>query len=343
MKQTIEISFRTILKVFLVIFLIIFAYFIRDILAIIFFALIIASAVSAPVRWLKKYHIPRILGVIIVYVTSITLLGLMLVLVIPPLANELRQLSEFIPQITERFSAGVETFRQYAQQESQIQEFLLSLSKKLKQLRINFLALTGNVVSGVAVFVATFVISFYLAVEEEGIKKFIQALTPKSQEAYAVQLWERTQKKLGRWLGAQLFLGFVIGLLTFIGLKILGLPYALSLAILAGIFELIPFVGPILAAIPAVIIAFIKSPFLALLTIIVYVVIQQAEGNILVPKVMQKTVGINPVITIIVLLIGAKLAGIIGVLLAIPLAMLLAEFGKDFFEKSPGFQRIKAR
>lgn len=342
MKQYLEISFTTILKIIFVIFALLFIYLIRDILAIVFFALIIASAVSTPVRWLTKHHIPRILGVIIVYALGTATIALMFALVIPPLASELKQLSDFIPRITDHFTSGLQTFQQYAQQE-EIQNFFLNLSRRLQELRINFFALTGNVVSGMTAFIATFVISFYLSVEEEGIRKFLRSVTPKKQEDYAISVWERTQRKLGQWLRAQLFLGFVIGLLTFIGLKLLGLPYALSLAILAGIFELIPFVGPILAAIPAVIIAFIKSPFLALLTILVYVIIQQTEGNLLVPKVMQKTVGINPVVAIVVLLIGARLAGIAGVLLSIPTAMLLAEFSQDLFEKSPGFQKIKSR
>lgn len=330
-KQTIEISFNTILKALAVIFLIGLAYFIKDILAIVFFALIVASAVNVPVGWLKKYHIPRTIAVIITYVFTIVLLGLILALTITPLASELKQFSEFIPRITSKLSSGIDVFKNVTEGQSQIQEFFLTLSQKLNQLRINLFSLTGNVVGRITSFVIVFILSFYLAIEEKGVRKFIRAITPKNKGDYAISLWERGQRKLSRWLGAELLLGFVVGVMTFIGLTIIQVPYALVLAILAGLFELIPTVGPILSAIPAVIIAFIKSPLLALITIILYIVVQQLENNLLVPKIMQKTVGLNPVVTILVLLIGFKLAGFTGMILAIPITMLINEFSKDIF------------
>jgi len=233
-------------------------------------------------------------------------------------------------------------FENAAEGQHQIQAFFLTLSEKVSQLRINFFSLTGNVVGRIASVVFVFILSFYLAIEEKGVKKFIRAVTPISKENYAIKLWERGQKRLSRWLGAQLLLGLIVGSMTFIGLKIIGVPYALGLSILAGILELVPTVGPILAAIPAIAIAFIKSPVIALITLALYIVVQQLENNLLVPKIMQKTVGLNPVITILALLIGVKLAGITGMVLAIPVTMLIHEFSKNFFESSE-YQKIKSR
>ena len=339
-KQTIEISFNAIIKVLAVILLIFFTYLIRDVLAILFFALIIASSVNIPVGWLKKYRIPRTISVILVYIFALVFLGLLLTLIITPLASELRQFSDFIPNITSKFNSELRVFENIAHEQTQIQQFFLTISEKISQLRINFLSLTGNVVTKVASFVFIFILSFYLTIEEKGIRKFIKAITPKNKEQYAINLWERGQRRLSHWLGAQLLLGLIVGLMTFIGLSIIHVPYALALAILAGIFELIPTVGPILAAIPAVLIAFIQSPLIALVTIALYLVVQQLENNLLVPKIMQKTVGLNPVITLLVLLIGVKLAGFTGMILAIPITMLIHEFSKDFFESS-SFRKIK--
>jgi len=339
-KQTIEISFNAIVKVLSVILLIFFTYLIRDVLVILFFALIIASAVNIPVGWLKKYRIPRTISVFLVYIFALTLFGLLLTLIITPLASELRQFSDFIPNITSKFSSGLRVFENIAHEQTQIQQFFLTISDKISQLRINFLSLTGNVASRIASFIFIFILSFYLTIEEKGIRKFIKAITPKNKEQYAISLWERGQKRLSRWLGAQLLLGLVVGLMTFIGLSIIQVPYALALAILAGMFELIPTVGPILAAIPAVLIAFIKSPVIALVTIALYLLVQQLENNLLVPKIMQKTVGLNPVVTLLVLLIGVKVAGFTGMILAIPSAMLIHEFSRDFFESS-SFRKIK--
>jgi len=126
---------------------------------------------------------------------------------------------------------------------------------------------------------------------------------------------------------------FIIGCLTFIGLYFLGVPYVLILALLAGLFEIIPYVGPIIAAIPAIILAFLVSPFLALLVILLYVVIQQLENYVIVPQVMKKAVGLNPIVIIVVMLIGAKLAGVLGLILSVPLAASVAEFLKDIRKK----------
>jgi predicted PurR-regulated permease PerM len=127
---------------------------------------------------------------------------------------------------------------------------------------------------------------------------------------------------------------FIVGCLTYIGLYFLGIKYALTLALVAALLEIIPYIGPILAAIPAVILGFAQSPFLALLVILLFVVIQQLENYIIVPQVMKKTVGLNPIVIIIVMLIGAKLAGVIGIILAVPVAAAVAEFLKDIRKES---------
>ena len=341
-KQTIEISTNAILKFFTIIFVVFLLYLIKDVLALLFFALIIASTVRVPVDWLKKYHIPRTVAVITVYIVGIILFVLMMALIVTPLSSEFRQFSNFIPSITSKFSSSLRDFNTIASEQGQLQQFFLTLSNKLSQLRINFLSLTGNVVGTLTAIIFIFILSFYLSIEDKGVRKFIRAVTPRDKEDYAISLWERGQKRLSRWLGAQLLLGFVVGLMTFIGLIIIRVPYALALALLAGTFELIPTVGPILSAIPAIIIAFIKSPFLALLTVGLYIIVQQLENNLFVPKIMQKTVGLNPIVTILALLIGVKLAGFTGMILAIPITMLFDEFSQDIFE-SKKFKKIKHR
>ncbi len=131
----------------------------------------------------------------------------------------------------------------------------------------------------------------------------------------------------------QLFLGVIVGVLVYIGLSLLGIRFALLLAIIAGILELVPYIGPVLSAIPAVILAFFQAPILALWILILYIVVQQLENYLLVPVIMKKVVGLNPVVVIIALLIGGKLLGILGIILAVPAAAVLAEFFKDIKRK----------
>jgi len=335
-KQTIEISSNTIFKGLAVIALLFFAYLIKDVLAMLFFALIIASAVSVPVGWLKKCRLPKTLGVIIVYILAISFVGGILALVITPLAGELKQFSDFIPRIS---SGASNIFTSLAESETQLQEFFLDMSERLGQIRISFFSFTGNVVGRIASFFFVFVLSFYLSIEEEGVRKFLRAITPKDRENYAIKVWERAQSKLSRWLGSQLLLGLIVGCMTFIGLTIIGIPYAIGLSLLAAVFEIVPTVGPIVAAVPAVFIAFMKSPLLGLITLVLYIVVQQLENNLLVPKIMQKTVGLNPIVTILALLIGAKLAGLTGMIMAIPVAMLFNEFSGDIFDLSKLYKK----
>ena len=186
------------------------------------------------------------------------------------------------------------------------------------------------------------VVSFYLASQENGIEHFLRMITPVRDEEYVVDLWARASAKIGRWLRGQLLLGLIVGALVYLALTILGIRYALSLGLLAVILELVPIIGPILAAIPAVFLGFLSSPLLGFIVALVYVAIQQLESHLLVPVVMQRTVGLNPLVVIISLLVGAKLGGILGMFLAVPLAAAVVEFLTDTDRKKRGLFHIGA-
>jgi predicted PurR-regulated permease PerM len=145
-----------------------------------------------------------------------------------------------------------------------------------------------------------------------------------------LRLWTKIQNRLGNWLRGQLILSLVIFTLTYIGLSILQIKYALVLAMLAGSFELIPYVGPILSSVPAIFLAFVQAPYLALFVILLYFIVQQLENSLIVPKVMGRVTGLNPIVVLIAVLIGAKIGGIVGTLMAVPVATALSTFLYDF-------------
>lgn len=159
------------------------------------------------------------------------------------------------------------------------------------------------------------------------------ALIPIQYRDYLLDLWERAQKKLGRWLQGQLFLSLIIGAMVYLGLYFLGIKFALILAVLAGIFELFPYIGSVIAAVPAVILGFLQSPLLGLWVIIFYLIVHQVEGHIISPLVIGKVVGLNPIVVIIALLIGGKLGGAFGIILAVPLAAVFAEILRDLIKR----------
>lgn len=328
-SQTINISTSTILRVIFILLALVFLYLIRDILIIVFVAVIIAAAINGPVSWLQRHKVPRLLGVIFIYLLLLLLLGLIVTLIFPPLAEQIKQLATYFPELMEKIGLSFQEWWGKYKLEGNLQTFLDKISNKLAQATSSVFGTIIGLFGGLVSAIIILVISFYLAVQEKGAKRFLVSLTPNEHQSYISDLIERIESKIGGWLRGQLLLMFIIGCLTYIGLYFLGVKYALTLALVAALFEIIPYIGPILAAIPAVILAFLQAPFLALLVIILYIVIQQLENYIIYPQVMKRTVGLNPIVIIIVMLIGAKLAGVLGIILAVPLAAAVAEFLKD--------------
>jgi predicted PurR-regulated permease PerM len=150
------------------------------------------------------------------------------------------------------------------------------------------------------------------------MQKVFCSIVPQHRHAHAARMIDKIQHKIGMWLIGQLILSSIVFLVSWLGLYLLGVKYAMVLAILAGFCELIPYVGPFIAAIPAVFFAFVQNPPLAIAVAVLYLLIQKTEGYVLVPKIMQKTVGVSPVFILVAILIGLKLAGIYGVFLAVP-------------------------
>lgn len=332
--QTINISTSTILRVILILLGLAFLYLIRDVLVMIFVAVIIAAAVNRPANWLKQYGVPRILGVIFLYLLLFFVLALIVYLILPLLAEETKNLAAVFPEYAEKLGLSLDDWQKEGKiRGGSFESFLGQLGEKLTRAASGIFAATVGIFGSLASALIILVISFYLAVQEKGIKKFLMFLAPGKHQAYVLDLVERIQNKMGNWFGGQIVLALVIGVLIYIGLVFLGVKYALVLALLAGVLELVPYLGPIIAAVPAVILAFSQAPLLGLLVIILYFIIQQLENQVIAPLIMRKAVGLNPIIVIIAVLIGVKLAGIIGIILAVPVTAALAEFLKDVRSK----------
>lgn len=328
-SQTINISTSTILRVIFILLALVFLYLIRDILMVVFVAIVIAAAINGPVSWLQKYKVPRLLGVIFICLFLFLLLALIVTLIFPPLAEQIKQLAAHFPELMEKIGLSFQEWWGKYKIEGNLQALLDTVGDKLDQAASSVFGTIIGLFGGLISAMIILVISFYLAVQEKGAKRFLVSLTPSEHQSYVSDLIERIENKIGGWLRGQLLLMFIIGCLTYIGLYFLEVKYALTLALIAALLEIIPYIGPILAAIPAAILAFLQAPFLALLVILLYIVIQQLENYIIYPQVMKRTVGLNPIVIIIVMLMGAKLAGILGIILAVPVAAAIAEFTKD--------------
>lgn len=334
---TIEITTGTITRAILLGLLLIFLYLVRHIVAIFLFAVVIASAIEPAAYWGKQRRIPRLLIVLGIYLAGFAFLSMVFYLIIPPLLTEFLDFAQHVP--TKWATAtDIQTLFGLAPNlpetlSGALTQLVIGLQGYLEKFAAGFFRATAAIFGGAFSLILIVILSFYLSVQEHGIEKFLQIMAPAKYENYILDLWMRSQTKIGRWLQGQLLLGVLVGILVFLGLTILGIKYALMLAILAAILELLPMFGPVIAAIPAIGIAFLQSPSLALVVAALYILIQQFESHLIYPLVVRKIVGVPSIVVIIAMIIGGELGGLWGILLAVPISAILIEFLSDIAAK----------
>jgi len=333
-KVVFDVSYAAFIKLITIVLLLLFLYLIRDLLLMIIVAIVIASSIDSWIDWLQKKRVPRWLSVISVFLVLIGSFVLLFSLLVPPIIEQTQQLIGVLPQYFQiAFDQlsdlkGVVGERAY----DNIISSLNPSDSGVGEGSFSVFGTISGIFGGIFSIIMIFVLSFYFTVQEDSLKRFIKSLVPLKHRNYVDNLVSRMQKQIGYWLRGQIVLGVVVGVLLYIGLSLMGVKYALLLAILGGLLEIIPYIGPIISAVPAVFIALTQSPLLALSVVVLYIVVQQLENHLLVPKIMQRVVGLNPLITIIVILVGVKIAGIVGGVLAVPIATAIQVFLSDIFE-----------
>ena len=330
------LPYRSIFRVLGVLAILGFFFLIRDVVVLVFVALVFSAAIDPWVDSLAKRQIPRSLGIVIIYVIVIAVFCGTITLLIPPLIEQVRLLANNFPFYYDKLSLCINYLRDASASvgaQDNFQQVLGSIERVLSTATAGVFSTVSSIFGGIVSFFLVLVLTFYMVVEEDGIKRFLKVITPDHVHEELGRITEKIQNKIGQWLRGQLILMAIIFFVTFIGLKIIGVPYALVLALVAGITEIIPYAGPILGAMPAVFIAFTISPVKGLLAVLLYFLIQQAENHLIVPKVMQRTTGLNPIIVIVAVLVGAQLAGVLGALLAVPIAAALEVVIHERFDK----------
>lgn len=341
-QTTFNISIAGVLKVVLVLLSFWFVYLIRDVLVVVLVALFLAALIDPFADWFQKRHIPRSIAVLVIYVLLFGLLALLGALLVPALTDQIPVLIRNLNDVWERVIPNLLHARDVALSRGwsgDLQQTLGFSSENSDWVLTGALSTIRGAIGFVFGFIIMLVMAFYMVVEEDALKTFFRKAAPASVHSYLSEMLTRVQGKIGHWLRGQLLLSAIIGSFVFIGLSIIGITSAVPLAVLAGFAEFVPYIGPVFAAIPAVALATAESPVKGLITVAVYVVIQQLENNLLVPKIMQRAIGLNPIVSIISLLIGARIGGVVGAVLAIPLATAIAVFVTDYLE----IQRTRER
>ncbi len=330
--HVVTISTRTILAAVAVLLGIGLLWFLRDVLAMFFVALLIAALIDPFAHWFERHRVPRGLGVLIIYILLFAIIAGVIILIAPPLFDQLTDLARNVEGPLASALGALEDVRLFTEQYGLTQNIansFASVQEGLAQAAGHVFNTIAGIFGGIASFILVLVLAFYMVVEEGAARRLFRHVTPRRYRPYIAGLMGRMQDKLGSWLRGQIVLMVIIGVMTYIGLLIIGVDFPLVLALFAAIAEIVPYAGPIISAVPAIIIAFSMSPVKALIVLLLYVGIQQLENTVLAPKIMQKSVGLNPLVSIFSIMVGFRLGGLVGALLAIPVATMVTVFVHD--------------
>jgi predicted PurR-regulated permease PerM len=330
----VHISSGTIIKTILFLLLVALLWFLRDIVLIVLTAVVIASSVEPGIVGLMRYHMPRIAAVLIVYVGVLGSFFGLVFFFAPPILTDVAIMLQELPRTLSNLNITDAThgLLPWGNVSDTIAsaDILQNLANSLRDSTGGTFTALSAFFGGVTSFILIVVFSFYFSVQETGVDDFLRVITPIKEQAYVLNLWKRSQQKIGKWMQGQLILGLIVGILLYLGLLILDVPHALSLAILAGLFELIPVFGQILAMVPSIAIGFISGGVTqALLILGLYIIVQQFEAHLIYPVVVKKVVGVPPLLVILALLIGFQLFGFLGILLSVPIAGAIQEYVAD--------------
>lgn len=309
MNRKIDISHKTVIFIAVFILALWAIYLIRDLILILFVALIFMSALNPLVNSFVKLKLPRALSIALSYIIIIAIIGILIAGIVPPLVEQTSRLVIILPSLLAQLfnitGIGKSVF------ESQ-----------LSVLSTNVFSITLTAFDNFITIIFLLVLTFYLLLEQSKLENRIASIFIGREEKIRKSIVQ-IEAKLGSWLRGQLLLSLIIGLLSYIGLTFLNIPYALPLALISGVMEVVPVIGPIISALPAIAMAATSSPFLSLGVAVMYFVIQQFENHLIVPQVMKRAVGLNPLVVILAIAIGSRLLGFAGALLAVPISAVL--------------------
>jgi len=328
-------SIKVLLQSVLILAGLYFLYLVRDVVLVVLFAILTAAALSPAIVRLQRY-LSRTAAVIIVY--AVVLLGglALLMLLLPLFFSEVKEFLQNWPDYSKHLDVSLSSLQAYLNTfgvEFQKDQFFQSIEGNIAGLLSNIVTATVGLFQSFIHLVGFFFLALYLSLEEKGIEKFFLLLTPKEYHAQALSIAMRMQSKVSQWLFGQVLLMVIAFAMYYIGLTLLGIPYALAIAFFGGVMEILPYIGPVIAAIPAIIVGVLVSPVLGASALLFYVIAHQVEAHIVAPQVMKHSAGLNPVALIIAILIGAQLAGPLGIILSVPITMMLSVFVEDILVK----------
>jgi predicted PurR-regulated permease PerM len=349
---TVNISNRTIFIVFAILIVIWLAFRLTDFLLVVFLGVLLATSIDRPISWLQSHGVPRSVGVIAVLVVLIALLAALIAALVPLLSAEAQTLKDDVPKYTTRLQNFLNRFSATNQSNSQ-----LSLSRITTQITNNLNTIASQLTSVtitvghtlVLIFV-TFVLAFFLAVDPDLVPRFLTRFSPRPWHSRAIHIYDSARVRIGAWARGQLIIAVTFGLLMGLALWALGVPYAATLGTLAGVLEIIPYLGGAVTVVLATAMALSVGVPQAIGVVVVYIVLVNLEAHVLSPVLFGHAVGLPSVAILLALLAGIELLGIVGALIAVPGTVIIWGIVEEIWPSSrpperrpPGWMRASRR
>jgi predicted PurR-regulated permease PerM len=330
--RAVNISNGTIFRILFFVGLALALFAIREVLVTVFVALVLAAALDPTISRLERRGMPRGTAMIAILILTVGAAALLAKLVVPVVVQEAEQFGQALFAF---YQEGVAALKESPnpQVRATVTRMLEGSPEGITEASEAFFGGLLSVFGGAFGLIGVVVLTVYGAVYQRDLLRMLLALAPGPMREGNARTARRIRQRLGQWLRGQVLLGAIIFALTWIGLSLLQVKFALVLALIAGVTEWIPIVGPMLGAIPAILVAVSQYPMLGVWVLLLYIVVQQLENYLIVPRVMSHATGLNPLIVIVAILIGAKLAGILGIFLAVPMAIIGSTWLEDVLEQ----------
>lgn len=319
--RNLEVGWGTLWRIFAFALVVFVLFEARAIVGALFISIVISIGLDPFVSFLERYKLPRIVGTLLAFLAGFLALGLIAYSIMPAVAAEFNNFAIFV-------NAAITSFLKLNIPQFSLSSLPTNLGDALNLLGSASVSVGGvaqTIFSNVLLLFAAVVASFYLTIAKDGPERFLESVVAHTHREAVLRIFNNFKEKIRKWFFAQLLLSVIVTAMVSSGLWLIGVPYALAIGIVAGVLELVPMVGPVIAGVIGVLVALAESAPLALYTFIFFILIQQLDGNVLIPYIMGRTMRVHPLVVMLSLLIGWSIAGLTGIILAVPSAVLAEE------------------
>lgn len=336
LNERVDAGTKLLIRAAIIVGLLYTLYLIRNVVLLVLLAVLTSAALVPAIGKLRQWGLSRTAAVIVVYTVLFSIVILLVAVFLPLFFSEVKEFLQSWPLYTTRLDSllgGLAVYLSSIGIDFNKDQLMQNISGNITDGFTHIYSTTINLFQGFIHAIGFFFLALYLSLEEKGIEKFFLLLTPKEYHTQALSIASRMQGKVSQWLFGQVILMLIAFVMYYIGLSLLGVPYALAIAFFGGLMEILPYIGPVLAAIPAVLIGLLSSPVLGFSALVFYVIAHQVEAHIVAPQVMKHSAGLSPVALILAILIGLELGGALGIILSVPITMVLSVFVEDILVK----------